>query len=321
MSEQAGIAGPDHYCRNCGSKFRSGTRFCTGCGNDSGAAAAPVTAPPAASPVVTAPPASRPVVAPRADDPAAATRSGTGDTGPGHDQPSPSPEGRRGGHRTRALAIAGSVLAAAAAAVLIVVLAHPFGHPAAHHTGALPRARTAASKAQATSPAASSSPAESSPPASPSAAVPTEQQAAVSLAALLAQSAGDRAAIDAAYKDVLQCGPNLAADAQAFQNAATAHQRLLSALTQLPGRLLLPQSMLSDLVAAWQASASADGDFARWAGDQVSDGCTADDQSDPSFAAAHTPDVQATASKTAFVRRWNPVARTYGLPTYQQNQF
>jgi hypothetical protein len=337
VTEQTGIAGPGHYCRICGSKLRSGTRFCTGCGNDSGAAAAPVTTPPVTTPPVpipsaspsaaAAPPASRAIVAPRADDPsAAAGRSGTGytgtgSTGPEYDQPARTPDGRRGGHRTRSLAIAGSVLAVAAAAVLIVVLAHPFGHPAAHHTGALPRAHTAASKAQSTSPTPSSSPAVSSSPASQSPAAPTEQQAAAGVASLLAQSASNRAAIDAAYNDVLQCGPNLAADAQAFQNAETAHQQFLSDLTQLPGRSLLPQAMLSDLVTAWQASASADGDFAQWAEDQVSDGCTADDQSDPNFAAADTPDLQATASKTAFVRRWNPLARAYGLPTYQQNQF
>ena len=322
MTEQVGTTAPGHYCHKCGTRLRPGTRFCTGCGNDTSAVASPVTAPPVTAPPVTAPPVTAPpVTASRVTAPSDIS----GATGPYHGQAPRDPDGRPETSRRGWLAIAGGVVAVAGVAALVVVVAHPFGHAAAHRPGALSRARTAASKATATSPTptspATSSPAVSSSPATQSPAVVTEQQAAVSLAALLARSASSRQAIDAAYNDVLQCGPNLTQDAQTFQDAATAHQQLLSDLAQLPGRSLLPQAMLSDLVSAWEASTSADDDFARWAADEVSSGCSIDDQSDPNFEAADAPDLQATASKTAFVKQWNPLASTYGLPTYQQNQF
>ena len=130
----------------------------------------------------------------------------------------------------------------------------------------------------------------------------------------------DRQAVNAAYNDVLQCGSSLAQDVTAFQNAATSHRQLLAQLAQMPGQSALSQPMLSDLSSAWQASASADDDFARWAQDQVTSGCSANNQSDPNFQAANGPDEQATVSKQAFLRLWNPLAQAYGLPTYQQNE-
>jgi hypothetical protein len=63
----------------------------------------------------------------------------------------------------------------------------------------------------------------------------------------------------------------------------------------------------------------ADDDFARWAQDQVTSGCSAASTSDPNYAAADEPDLQATSSKTAFVQLWNPLAQAYGLATYAQS--
>jgi hypothetical protein len=138
---------------------------------------------------------------------------------------------------------------------------------------------------------------------------------------VLARSATDREAVDSAYNDVRQCGPNLAQAATTFRTAAASHRQLLDELGQITGRASLPQPMLADLTSAWQASASADQDFARWAQDQIAGGCSADNESDPNFLAADEPDLQATAGKTAFVRLWNPVARAYGLTTYRQDKF
>jgi eukaryotic-like serine/threonine-protein kinase len=76
--------------------------------------------------------------------------------------------------------------------------------------------------------------------------------------------------------------------------------------------------MLQDLTSAWQASVAADQDFVAWAQDE-SRGCVPD-QSDPNLQAATNPDLQATSYKTAFLRRWNPLATEYGLTTYQQNE-
>ena len=78
--------------------------------------------------------------------------------------------------------------------------------------------------------------------------------------------------------------------------------------------------MEQDLRAAWQASASADSDYAQWAQNQLVNGCTASNRADPGYRAANAPNQRATANKTAFVRQWNPLARAYGLPTYSQGK-
>jgi hypothetical protein len=86
----------------------------------------------------------------------------------------------------------------------------------------------------------------------------------------------------------------------------------------MPDATALPASMISSLTQAWQASISADQDFAAWAADE-SASCTPDG-ADPHLAAATGPDDLATQDKTAFVNSWNPIATQYGLPTYAQSQ-
>ncbi len=123
-----------------------------------------------------------------------------------------------------------------------------------------------------------------------------------------------------AASSVSQCGPALSQAPQVFENAAASRQRLLSQLASLPGRSALSGQMLQALTGAWQASATADQDFAQWAQDELSQGCTPNDQADPNFQAAAGPDGQATTGKKAFVSLWNPVAAQYGLPSYRWNQ-
>jgi len=147
------------------------------------------------------------------------------------------------------------------------------------------------------------------------------RQAAVGLSGLLAQSVTDRAAVIKAVADVRGCGPSLRQDAQTLTRAASARQRLLSRLANLPGRSLLPAAMLSDLTGAWQASAQVDSDLARWADDKIARGCRRVGPSDANLRASSAPEAQAIAGKQAFARRWNPIARQYALTTYQRNQF
>ena len=71
--------------------------------------------------------------------------------------------------------------------------------------------------------------------------------------------------------------------------------------------------MLTDLTNAWQASLSVDNDYAQWAGDENSSGCTLQD---PGYAAAETPNEHATTDKNAFVNLWNPIAAPYTLSQY-----
>jgi len=109
-------------------------------------------------------------------------------------------------------------------------------------------------------------------------------------------------------------------DPQTFNAAASSRQNLLTELADLPGRSALSPDMLAALTSAWQNSITADRDFAQWAQDEISRGCTQNDQSDPGAQAAVGPDDQATTSKQTFVSLWNPVAAQYGLPSYQWNQ-
>jgi len=155
---------------------------------------------------------------------------------------------------------------------------------------------------------------------SSAAATPSQQRAAESLAGLLAQSVTDRSSTVHAVNSVNQCGPTLSQDPQVFESAAASRRGLLSQLASLPGRSALSRQVLQALTGAWQASATADRDFARWAQDELSRGCTQNDQADPNFQAAAGPDAQATADKKAFVNLWNPIAAQYGLTSYAWNQ-
>jgi hypothetical protein len=160
-------------------------------------------------------------------------------------------------------------------------------------------------------------------PSSSAAASPTlapRRQAAQALAALLAQSGADRTAVTQAVGAVAACSPGLSQDETIFSNAVSSHQALLGKLAALPGRSALPAPMLADLTAAWQASSQADQDFATWAQDEISHGCSTSYQSDTGYQAAAAPDKQATKDKQAFAAQWAGIAGEYGLPLYQYNQ-
>jgi hypothetical protein len=146
------------------------------------------------------------------------------------------------------------------------------------------------------------------------------RQAAVRLSGLLALSVTDRAAVIDAAEDVRGCGPSLRQDARTFTRAASSRQHLLSRLENLPGRSELPAALLRNLTTAWQASAQVDTDLARWAADTMARGCHHNRRSDAGLRASFAPESQATAGKHAFARLWNPVARQYGLTTYQPSQ-
>jgi hypothetical protein len=148
----------------------------------------------------------------------------------------------------------------------------------------------------------------------------TRRQVAARLSGLLAQSVTDRAAVIGAAEDVRGCGPSLRQDARTFTRAASSRQHLLSLLASLPSRPLLPAAMLQDLTSAWQASAQVDTDLARWTQGNIARGCHRNSRSDAALRASYIPEDRATAGKRAFVTLWNPIARQYGLTTYQRSQ-
>jgi hypothetical protein len=156
------------------------------------------------------------------------------------------------------------------------------------------------------------------PTATASASAQAEKQAATQLAALLPQSGADRGKVVNAVVDVQNCGKNLAQDAATFSTAAANRQTLLTKLSALPGRAALPPAMISALNGAWQASAQADTDLSKWAQDELSHGCRKSKVgNDANLKASYGPDGQATTDKQSFTRQWNPLARQYGLKTYQ----
>ncbi len=216
------------------------------------------------------------------------------------------------------------MLGGAAAAVVLTI--HPFSHNQALSSTAstsktsVPQSPPAsAATGPATAASSPSAPALSQ-PASPAGTQVTEQQAAQNLAGMLSQSGSDRSAIVQAYNDVQSCGPSLNSDPQAFESAASSRHTLLTQLASMPGASTLPASMLQDLAGAWQASIAVDQDYAQYANDEISKGCTQDDASDQGLVAADGPNQQATADKQAFASLWNPIAAQYGLTTYTSDQ-
>jgi hypothetical protein len=279
------VGGLQRFCVACGYEMRPGQRFCTVCGR-----------------------------AAKEDSPVPA-----GQRPGGLAAPEPPDAPRRG--RSRWPLLVGLVVLVAAGAAAAVVVLHPFHHTlvaggaarASQHSGRpSPSAPDVPSVAATGTPLATARP-TSSAPLSP-------QQAAQGLAMLLARSVADRSSVVNAVAGVANCGPGLHQDPRIFRAAAASRQRLLAELAGLPGRSALPAPLLQALTTAWQASATADGDFARWAQDERSRGCVPGDHADPGYQAATGPDNRATAAKKAFAGRWDLIARQYGLHPYRWNQ-
>jgi len=245
---------------------------------------------------------------------------------PGPAGPGPQLPPGRGQRPSRLPLIAVTIAAAAllgSGAGAYVLIARPFSSPASTTASGTNAANVSQSTSAPATPG-SSTPAQSSaattpaaPPSSQASQGTSEQQAATSLAGLLQQSSADRSAINDAYNDAYSCGASLSSDQQAFQQAASSRQSLLNQLSSLPGARALPAQMLSDLTNAWQASLSVDNDYAQWAGDESSSGCTLQD---PGYTAAETPNEEATTDKNAFVALWNPIAQRYNLAQYSGDQ-
>ena len=118
---------------------------------------------------------------------------------------------------------------------------------------------------------------------------PSEQVAAQGLATLLTQSVADRSDINAASNDVTSCGFESRPGCAGLRQCRELRQQLITQLSTLSGASMLPPTMIQDLTNAWQASAQVDDDYASWANDESSRGCTPNDTADPNYQAATTP--------------------------------
>jgi hypothetical protein len=253
----------------------------------------------------------------RPADPATQFCTGCGERIRPSDPPAPAPDHaprpdppRRGVPRWAIVTGVPVVLALCGAAVALLVIHTSPGHHVTLSPGTSPAAATSATSPPSASP---QQPTTQPPTTGP----PAEQVAAQDLSQMLAASAADRSAINSAYNDVEACGPRLAGDAQTFQKAASSRENLLSQLQALPDGSALPTQLIQDLSGAWQSSYQVDQDYAGWADDESSNGCT-NVTSDSHYQAATNLNNQATTDKTAFVNLWNPIASQYGMATYQQ---
>jgi hypothetical protein len=306
------------YCTRCRQPVEAGTQFCPGCG----ARLVPVGTIP--SPRQAPATVSTPVPPPR-QEPQQRAVAPPSPPPPRHPRKPRKPQSERPRRPRNSTAfwgaptwaiLTGTVLVIGICGAVVAIFL--FGSPAGDHaalSGNDVNSSLSRPQQQQSSPAASPAPTT---PVTP--AVPAEEVAAQHLSDLLAQSASDRGAIVSAVNDVNACGSDLSGDAQTFQQAATSRQRLLSQLSSLPDESALPAQLVTDLAGAWQSSAHADQDFAGWANDENSGGCTPSDSSDANFQAATAPDDQATTDKQAFVSLWNPIATRYGLTAYQWNE-
>jgi hypothetical protein len=148
-----------------------------------------------------------------------------------------------------------------------------------------------------------------------------QRRAAASVATMLSQSAADRTKIINAATGIGNCGPNLAGATKVFDDAAASRRTMLAGLAATPGGNTLPAALVSDLTQAWQASIAADQAYAKWANDEITQGCVRNDTSDPGYQATGAPNRQASSGKDAFVVLWNPIAAAYGLTQYSADQF
>jgi hypothetical protein len=311
------------FCIRCGQQTEPGKSFCTRCGDPVRPPAAESAGPPAQQATWTQLPQSQGLPQQQGFPPPQGFPPGPQGFPPG-------PPGRGGPPRRdgrfRWAVVAGIVLAAVAAGAIVatIVVGSPVKHAGASSspsTSGLPASSGQPGAQSTLSPAANGQSASGQPSSGPASTGPAaEQTAAQHLSQLLTQSISDRSKIVSAFNDVDTCGSGLAGDAQTFQQAATSRQNLLSQLGALPDASALPPQLLQSLTAAWQASVTADQDYAGWASDETAHGCRAHDTADAHYQATIAPNQQATTDKTTFVGLWNPIATKYGLPTYQQDQ-
>jgi hypothetical protein len=153
------------------------------------------------------------------------------------------------------------------------------------------------------------------PTSTPPISTPGGQQANL-LTQFLDESAAARVTITPAIQDATRCRGPLPVDATIFQRAAAVRRRLVGQFSSIDWNTLPSGSVLrTQLTDAFVASATADRDYQAWAVELRRGRCHPGDTSgEPAYGRALRDDRRASAAKRSFVRTWNPVAASYGLP-------
>jgi hypothetical protein len=158
-------------------------------------------------------------------------------------------------------------------------------------------------------------------PSSTSTGVP-DSAGVTAIAGDLSQSATVRPTVQNAINGVATCSVDPGAGESTLQQSIDARQSILTSLAgvQVSGIAQGP-TMVSDLQQALTDSVQADHDYQKWMEDEANSGqCNTDPTGDSNFQAGQAASAQATAAKTAFLAIWNPLAPSYGEPTYTATQ-
>ncbi|MGN7142587.1 hypothetical protein ACTHS2_36855, partial [Streptomyces pseudogriseolus] len=151
--------------------------------------------------------------------------------------------------------------------------------------------------------------------ASQSPAADPAREQAVELDKLLAHSGDSRSSVINAVEDVKACR-DLGGAASDLREAAKQRKQLVTDLSQLSVDKLPQHEALSEALSkAWQASASADDHYAKWAEQaKGKKGCKKGQaRSTEQTAAGNRESGTATEQKKKASELWNVIARQYGL--------
>ncbi|WP_327679949.1 hypothetical protein [Kitasatospora sp. NBC_00458] len=218
------------------------------------------------------------------------------------DYPAQAAPGGRGGRSSTKLVVGGVVAGCLAAAVLVAVLMDK-DEPKSQEPKAAPA--VTGSGTPAATPTAGASTATVSPE------VKAQAQA---LSDLLGTANDSRQAVIGAVGSVQKC-EKLPESQQALTAAAGQRRELQTKLAALKtDKLPSGQQLVEQLNAAWTASATADDEYAAWAGD-AQGGCEPKKTDNQHYKNAVQSSGTATNAKKQAAGLWNTVAGQTGLPT------
>ncbi|MCU7823299.1 hypothetical protein [Kitasatospora sp. DSM 101779] len=210
-----------------------------------------------------------------------------------------------GSNRPSNKIVIGGVIAGCAAAGILVAVLMSGGDDKPSGTGTAPVAK-ASSGAPATSGTGGMT--------------PEAKDQAKALSDLLGTASASRQAVVGAVAAVGKCD-KLPESQAALTGAATQRQGLMTKLGALKvDKLTGGAELASQLQKAWQASATADTEYAAWAGDAAAGCDPAAIKNNPHLKAANEASGTATGAKEKASSLWNAIAGQAGLPNKDKTE-
>jgi hypothetical protein len=144
---------------------------------------------------------------------------------------------------------------------------------------------------------------------------PAGKKDATTVAALLDMSSQARSSVTTTIAGVNSCSIESRQGSAEMGRAIEARRQALARLPNGPG-----DPVVASLRQALQLSIDADQHFQNWMNFVTVNGCTGAAPHNADYAAANTTSGQATQAKQQFLNAWNPLAQTYGLKQYHENE-